>query len=83
MVNKIQERTLILILNDYTSDFDTLLQNNNDTCYHQRIIQTLIVEIYKIKNILNLPIMDLMFQSRNNTYILDIFKSLRRKEKEL
>ena len=31
MFNKIHERVLRLILNHHTSDFDTLLQNNNDT----------------------------------------------------
>ena len=41
MINKIHERALRLILNDHTSDFDTLLlQNNNDTCNHHRNIQT-------------------------------------------
>ena len=50
MINKIHEWALRLILNDYTSDFDPLLQNHNDTCNHHRNIQTLMVEIYKIKN---------------------------------
>ena len=41
MIDKIHERALRLILNDHTSDFDTLLlQNNNDTCNHYRNIQT-------------------------------------------
>ena len=67
IINKIHERTLRLILNGHTSDFDTLLQSNNDTCNHHRNIQTLMVEIYKIKNNLNPPIMDFIFQRRNNT----------------
>ena len=70
MINKIHERVLRLILNvDQTSDFDTLLQNNNDTCNHHRNIQTLMVEIYKIENSLNPPIMYFMFERRNNTYL--------------
>ena len=36
MISKIHERALRLILNDHTSDFDTLLQNNKDTCNHHR-----------------------------------------------
>ena len=44
MINKIHERALRLILNDHTSDFDALLQNNNDTCNHIRNIKTLMVE---------------------------------------
>ena len=68
MINKIHERTLRLILNDHTSNTDTLLQNNNDTCNHHRNIQTLMAEIYKIKNNLNPPVMDFIFERRNNTY---------------
>ena len=66
MINKIHEQALQLILNDHTSDFDILLQNNNVTSNHHRNIQTLMIEIYKTKNNLNPPIMDNMFQRRNN-----------------
>ena len=74
MINKIHEWALRLILNNHTSDFDTLLQNNNDICNHHRNIQTLMVEIYKIKNNLNPPIMDFIFERRNNTYNLRNFQ---------
>ena len=80
MINKIHERALRLILNGHTSDFDTLLQNNNDTGNHHRNIQTLMIEIYKIKNNLNPPIMGFMFERKNNTYN---FRNLQQKEKEL
>ena len=39
-INKIDERALRLLLNDHTSDFNTLLQNNNVTCNFHRNIQT-------------------------------------------
>ena len=73
MINKIHERALRLILNDHTSDFDTLLQINNDTCNHHRNIKTLMVEIYKINNNLNPPITDFMSRRRNNRYNLGNF----------
>ena len=76
MINKIHERALRLILNDHTSDFDTLLQNNND-----RNIQTLMIEIYKMKNNLNPPVMDNMFEKRNNTYNLTNFQEFATKRK--
>ena len=62
--NEINEQAQRLILNEHKSDFDTLtlLQSNNDTCNHYRNIQTIRVEIYKTKNNLNPPIMDLMFE---------------------
>ena len=85
MINKIHEWALGLILNDHTSDFGTPLQSLNDTCNHHRNIQTLIVVIYKIKNKLDPPINDFLFERGNNMYNLGdkIFMSLRRKEKEL
>ena len=43
MINKIHERALRLILNDHRSDFDTLLQNNNDICNHHKNMQILMV----------------------------------------
>ena len=57
ITNKIHEQALRLILKDHTSDSNTLLQNNNDTCNHHRNMQTLMAEIYKLKNNLNPPIM--------------------------
>ena len=81
MINKVHEQAQRLILNDDTSDFDTLLQNNTDTCNHHRSIQTLMVEIYKIKNNLNPPIMDFMFERGNNTYNLRNFLEFATKRK--
>ena len=46
VTKKNHKRALRVILNDHTSDFDALFQNNNDTCNHHRNIQTLMVEIY-------------------------------------
>ena len=68
MINKFHELALRLILNDHISDFDMLLKNNNDTCNHHRNIHPLMVEISKIKNNLNTPTMDFMFERGNNTH---------------
>ena len=81
MINKIHERALRLILNDHTSDFDTLLQNNNDTCNHHRNIQILTTEIYKMKNNLNPPTMDNTFERKNNAYNLRNFQEFAKKRK--
>ena len=81
MINKIHERALQLILNDRTRDFDTLLQNNNNTCNQHRNIKTLMIEIYKMKNNLNPPIMDNMFERRNNTYNFRNFQEFAAKRK--
>ena len=81
MINKIHERALRLILNDHTSDFDALLQNNNDTCNHHRNIQTIMIEIYKTKNNLNPPVMSNMFERRNNAYNLRNFQDFATKRR--
>ena len=50
MINKVHERELRLVLNVLASDLKTLLQKNNDVCNHCKNIQTLLIEILKIKN---------------------------------
>ena len=49
MINKIHERALRAVLNDYTSDFKTLLQRSNGSCIHHKNNQTLLIEIFKTK----------------------------------
>ena len=71
---------LQLILNDHTSHFNTLLQNNNDTCNHHRNIQTLMIEIYKMKNNWILQLWTLCLKGEVIRTMLGIFKSLRQKE---
>ena len=83
MITKPHEWALRLILNDHTSDFDTLLQNNNDTCNHHKNIQTLMVEIYKVKNNLNPSIMGFVFNRRNNTYNLRNFSEFGKRKRSV
>ena len=59
MINTVYEMTLRVILNDHEIDFETLLQNNNDVSNHHRNIQTLLIEIFKIKKGLLLRSWDL------------------------
>ena len=48
LINKVHERSLSLITNDENSSFETLLQNNKDITVHQRNLQILMTEVYKI-----------------------------------
>ena len=82
MINKVLERAIRVLLNDHGIDFEMLLKINNDVCNHHRNIQTLLIEIFKIKKGFALPIMESILKGRNNT-TLKIFKNLRQKEKEL
>ena len=81
MINKIHERALRVVQNDFNSDFDSLLQNSNDICNHHRNIQTLLIEVFKIKNELAPPIMDSMFTRRENPYNLRNFREFEMERK--
>ena len=81
MRNKVHERALRVILNDHKSDFETLLQNNNDVCNHHRNIQTLLIEIFKIKKGFAPPIMESILKGRKNTYNVRNFQEFGREKK--
>ena len=71
MINKLHERSLKITLNDcYSSDFNILLENNNDICNHHINIQYLLNEVFKMKNRLPPPIMESILNKRFNTYNL-------------
>ena len=57
MIKKLPERALIIVLNDKTSNFETLFAESRDICNHHKNIQTIKIEAYKIQNNLALPIM--------------------------
>ena len=49
-INKLHERSLRIVYNDNTSSFTDLLQKDNSVSVHQRNIQILLTEMYKVKN---------------------------------
>ena len=84
MINKIHERGLRIVLNDHISDFETMLRNINDITIHYRNIQTLMIELFKIKHELAPPIMDSMLNRWTICYnIRNLLQSPSRKEREL
>ena len=68
MFNKIYERALRIVLNDNISDFEPMLRNMNDITIDHRNIQTLTIELFKIKYDLAPPIMDSMLNRRTICY---------------
>ena len=50
MINKVYEMALRVILGDNLSDFLPLLENSRDTCSSYKNIQSLTIEMFKIKN---------------------------------
>ena len=49
-INKIHERALRLVYNDEESSFENLLLKDNSFTIHERNIQTLAIELYKVVN---------------------------------
>ena len=68
-INKIQERALRMINNDYISDYQELLDKENSITFHQRNLQNLSVEIYKTKMGLNPTFMrDIFLENTESKY---------------
>ena len=49
-INRLQERALRLIYNDFNSSFQQLLDIDNSFTIHDQNIQSLIIEMYKVVN---------------------------------
>ena len=63
-----------MLLNDHESEFEKLLHINNNACNHHRIIQTLLIKIFKTKKGFAPPIIESILKGRNNTYNVRNFK---------
>ena len=65
-INKLQERSLRIIYRDGTSSFEDLLKKDGSVTVHHRNIQTLAVEMFKVKNNLSPKIIQDLFKLRND-----------------
>ena len=72
-INSIHERSLRLLLNDYESTFDLLLEKSHEISVHQNCINSLMIEVYKYLNGLSPDIMNEIFILRKNSYNLRHF----------
>ena len=54
--------------NDELTDFKSLLSNHKETTTHQRSLNVLMTEIYKIINRIAPPIISSLFEIRKNTH---------------
>ena len=82
LINKIQERSLRLITNDKTSTFEHLLQANNEITTHQKNLQVLMVENFKIINDFAQPIMEDFFLFPENTHNIRNFQIISNESKK-
>ena len=76
LINNIHERALTTTFDDHNGNFSQLLEKKRESTNHQQNIQALMKEIYKFTNNLSPPIIDHMFQFRENSYNLRIFQQL-------
>ena len=68
-INRIHERSLRLVLNDYQSTLDEMLYTLNERTNHQQCNdRLLIIEVYKFLNGYSLDIMNDVFHLGQNTY---------------
>lgn len=74
MISKIHKRSLSLILDDEINSFADTLGKNIDITNHQRNIQVLMTELFKIMNNSAPPIIYNMFNPRVNNFNLRNFK---------
>ena len=69
-INSIHERALRLAYNDYKATFNQLLEKDNSVTIHNRNLQILATEIYKVKNDLGPSIMKEVLQFKEPSYSL-------------
>ena len=63
MINKLHERSIRIIWNELLEK-NELSENNNDICNRHRNIQTLLIEVFKMKNELAPPIIESVLNRR-------------------
>ena len=76
LINKVHERGLRLTCRDETKDFQQILREQNEITIHQRNLQVLMTEVYKIVNSIAPPIMNPIFQFRYNTNNIRNFQEI-------
>ena len=67
-INKIHEKSLRLVYQDNLSSFDSLLKKDNSFTVHERNIQTLAIELYKVAYGISPKIMRLVFPTKQNIH---------------
>ena len=69
-INKLHERALRFVYNDKSSSFRELLERDNSVTIHERNIQVLLTEIFKVKSGAAPEIMTEIFKFKDHSYDL-------------
>ena len=67
-LDKIQKRALRFVLNDFISDYDTLLSKANTNTLFISRLKYIAIEVYKCVNNINVPSMNDMFEVKPNVF---------------
>ena len=65
-----------MIYNDYELPFNRILEDNEQKSIHQKNIESLVIEIYKLQAGLTPPIMSDLVVTRENNYNFRNFQAL-------
>ena len=66
--NKIHERTLRIVYNDQQRTFEELLERDNSCMIHERNLQKLAIEMFKVNNELSVQLVSEKFHFAENHY---------------
>ena len=78
-INKLYERTFRLVYSDKSSSFRKLLERDNSVTIHERNIEVLLTEIFKIKSGAAPEIMAEIFKFKDHSYDLRKINCLQRR----
>ena len=67
-INTLHERALQLVYNDFKTTFRNFLENDNPETIHQRNLETLATEVFKVHNNIAPEIMKDVFEIKNHQY---------------
>ena len=76
LIIKLNERSLRIVSGDNRSSFKSLLSKYKEITIHQRNMQVLMTETYKIIKVLSPPIMENFFILRENTHNVINFQKI-------
>ena len=73
-INKIHERSLRLVYKDNVSSFEELLIKDNSVSVHQKNIQLLAIELYKVKNNIGPELLKDVFKLKELIFVFRDFR---------
>ena len=72
-IDRIHERGLRMVYEDYTSTYQELLRKDKSVCIHHRNIQLVAIEMFKVKHDICPEIMKNLFSFNQNPYSSKVF----------